>query len=449
MCALVTSVMLGFGMNAAFSDVQLRRYPLNARERLFARHFTGIVDPFWFLFLALDLGLAFGLYLFGASSLLFGLIAILLLFVCNYLAAQVASLALDRIMQQKGGSFLLPIVLMVVCFVPGMLMPVLRKHPAAIKVVVQALGYTPAFGAGSLMTRTDAAALSGFALIACWLLALAAALIVLERRPPRAAVAQTSRIRWGTPFERAGAMFPAPTGPLVTHWLQFLFRCKRFKLSYLMSLPLVPFLLLFWTRQMGKADPFAMAAGVFAVSGLAPAAAFVVNQFGYVGSGFRRYFLFPIDPGAAFRACSCVLMALCSVYILLAALAWVLFGPGGHDPRTMVMLIASGAFGLFGFHGAGLWITLYGPRRCDPNKTMGNDLSLAGNIAVMGGMLSLLMGPMIVSRIWKHAIDPADWWGVVILAALAAGFYFASLRRATAMLPSRRERLLAVVEGRA
>ena len=63
------------------------------------------------------------------------------------------------------------------------------------------------------------------------------------------------------------------------------------------------------------------------VAGLAPAAAFLVNQFGYVGSGFGCYFLFPIDPAMALRASSFTLMALCSVYLVLAALAWVLFAP--------------------------------------------------------------------------------------------------------------------------
>ena len=448
-CATVTSVVLGFGMNEVFSDTELRRYPLKARERRFARHFAGIADPFWFLFLTLNLGLAFGLYLYGSGSLVLGLIAVLSLFVCNYLAAQVVGLALERLMQQKGGSLILPLALMVVCFLPGMAMPMLKKNPAAGKAVVQVLGYTPSFGAGTMMTRTDAAAFGGMALIAWWGLGLTAALVVLERRPPRIRVVQTTRVRWDTPFARIAEIFGPRYAPLVEHWLLFLFRCKRFRLSYLMSLPLIPFLLLMWTKQSARGDPFAAAVGVFAVAGLAPAAAFIVNQFGYVGSGFRRYFLFPMDPAAALRASSFTLMALCSVYLVLAALAWALFAPVAWDARGMGMLLASGAFGLFAFHGAGLWTTLYGPRRSDPAKTMGNDLSLAGNLVVVGGMMVMLMGPMIVGHLRKGVIVPDHWFVVVVLAALAACFYFASLRRATAILSSRRERLLAVVEGRA
>jgi len=447
--ATITSVMLGFGMNQAFSDLELRRYPLTAVERRFARHFTGIADPFWFLFLALYLGLAFGLYLFGVGNLLLGMLAVLTLFVCNYLAAQVVGLTLDRIMQQKGGSFLLPLILMSVAFLPSLLIPMLKKNSAAVKIAIQTLSCTPGFGAGSLMTRTSAAAFRGLGLVALWGLGLTLALIVLERRPARIRVAVTSRIRWDTPFAAMAAFFGPAYAPLVEHWLVFLFRGKRFRLSYLMSLALVPFLLLIWTKQNVRGDPFAAAVGVFAIAGLAPAAAFVVNQFGYLGSAFRRYFLFPSDPAAALRASSFTLLALCSVYIVLAGVAWAFFAPVAAHAQGLLMLLSAGVFGLFTFHGLGLWTTLYGPRRSDPNKTMGNDLSLAGNLVVVGGMMTMLIGPMLTGQFHKGLISPRDWPITLALAVLAVGFYFASLRRATAILPSRRERILAVVEGRA
>jgi hypothetical protein len=447
--ATITSVVLGFGLNEVFSDTELRRYPLKQSERRFARHFAGLADPFWFLFLALYLGLVFGLYLYGSGNLALGIGAALALFVCNYLAAQVVGLGIERLMQQKGGSFLLPLAIMIVAFAPSLAVPMLRKNPAAGRAATQALAYTPSFGAGTMMTRTDAAAYRGLGLIAWWGLGLTAALVTLERRPPRIRVVQTTRIQWDTPFARVAAVFGPRYAPLVEHWLLFLFRCKRFRLSYLMSLALVPFLLLVWTRQAARGNPFAGAVGVFAVAGLAPAAAFLVNQFGYVGSGFRRYFLFPMDAAAALRASSFTLMALCSVYVVLAALAWVLFAPVAWNARGLVMLLASGVFGLFAFHGVGLWTTLYGPRRCDPNKTMGNDLSLAGNLVVVGGMMSVLLGPMIAGQFHKGLITPDRWLVVVALAAVAVCFYFASLRRTTALLLSRREKLLAVVEGRA
>ena len=352
-------------------------------------------------------------------------------------------------MQMKGGSVLLPFAFMLLCLLPGMLAPLLAKSRAARAAAVQVLEYTPGFGAGSLMTRTDAAALRGFGLLCCWILGLVAVLVFMEHHPARKRVEAMSGAKWNDRFERFGALFGPRYAPLATHWLQFYFRSKRFRISYLMSLALVPFLLLMWSRQTGKANPFAAAVGVFAIAGLAPAAAYIVNQLGYVGGGFRRYFLFPVDPGEALRASSITLLALCSVYVGLAAVCWVAAPPAAYGIRGFVMLLASGIFGLFGFHGAGLWVTLFAPRRCDPDKTMGNDLSLLGNIVVVGGMMTMLMGPMIIGKIHKNAITPDRWWIAVTMAALAACFYFASLRAASAAFSSRREQLLRVVEGKA
>jgi hypothetical protein len=448
--ALITSVMLGFGINAAFSDVELRRYPLRERERRFARHFTGAADPFWFLFVALELGLATGLYLLGAGSLPLGVAAVLLLYICNYLAAQVVSLLMDRIQQQKGGSIVLPILIMGLCFLPSMLGPGLAKHSASSAKAGAALSCTPAFGAGSLMTRTDAGAWYGLALLLIWIVGLIAALSALERMPLKKQAAKSTRIRWDSPFDRVGALFGRQHGILVAHWLRFYFRARRFRIQYGLSLPLLPFLLLIWTKQVSRrGDPFSSAVGVFAVSGITAVAAFAVNQFGYVGGGFRRYFLFPCDPGTVLRSSSLALLAACLPYPLVATLTWLLFAPVRFDGSGLALLLASAAFGAFFFHGLGLWTTLYGPRRCDPNQTMGNDLSLAGNIALIGTMIMFLVAPMMVGQFRKGVLTPERWWMVLALAALAAWFYLFSLRRAGAVLVARRERLLAVVEGKA
>jgi len=430
--------------------LELRRYPLRERERRFARHFTGAVDPFWFLFIALELGLATGLYLLGVSSLPLGILAVLLLYICNYLAAQVVSLLMDRIQQQKGGSVVLPILIMALCFLPSMLGPGLSKYSASSAKAGAALSCTPAFGAGSLMTRTDAGAWYGLALILTWIVGLLAALAALERMPPRRQATQSARIRWDSPFDRVGALFGREHGILVAHWLRFFFRARRFRVQYGLSLPVLPFLLLVWAKQVPRhGDPFASAAGVFAVSGITAGAAFVVNQFGYVGGGFRRYFLFPCDPGAVLRSSSVALLAACSPYPLVVTLTWLLFAPGPFTWSGLALLLASAAFGAFFFHGIGLWSTLYGPRRCDPNQTMGNDLSLVGNIALIGTMMVFLAGPMMIGRFRKGMLTPERWWIVLALAALAACFYLFSLRRTGVILVARRERLLAVVEGKA
>src|SRR5207248_6764838 len=42
--ALISSNILGFGMNAVFSDAELRRYPVTASDRRISRHLIGILD---------------------------------------------------------------------------------------------------------------------------------------------------------------------------------------------------------------------------------------------------------------------------------------------------------------------------------------------------------------------------------------------------------------------
>jgi hypothetical protein len=85
--AVLATILLGFGMSAVFSETELRRYPLRQRERFVARHFLGIVDPFWILVLIVELGLVFGMFLWGRYSPGYGTAAALLLFVCGYLLA--------------------------------------------------------------------------------------------------------------------------------------------------------------------------------------------------------------------------------------------------------------------------------------------------------------------------------------------------------------------------
>ena len=107
-------------MSAVFAETELRRYPLTAADRRIARHLTGILDPFWFLFLALELGLAVGLYVMGAGSFWFGLIAVLLLFAANYLLARVVGLFIDQLMQRKGGAPVLMMLIMTLAILPSL-----------------------------------------------------------------------------------------------------------------------------------------------------------------------------------------------------------------------------------------------------------------------------------------------------------------------------------------
>jgi hypothetical protein len=451
--AAVAAVVLGFGVNAIFSEAQLRRYPLKVHERRVARHFIGILDPFWFLILALELGLVVGLYVSSAGSFWLGLIAVLLLFLSNYLLARVVALLLERLIQRKFGGAVLLSAIVCLGLLPTILRPVLKGHRGAIEPFLHALTYTPPFAAASTMTRTDLAALSGLLLQVWWLLGLAAALVALERRSPYTPrAAQSVIIAWDTPYDRLAAFFGPRLGPLMAHWLRFYMRNNRIRTLYALALPIAATLIFTMNRNIGAkahaGSQFDAALSAFAVFGCMGTAQFSVNQFGYVAGGFRRFFLLPARPAAVLRAGSYTFMLMSSVLIVAGTLLFVLFSPFSFDARMLIMLVGAAVASLFVFLGLGLWATLFGPRCCDYYSNFGNDLSAAGNTVVIGGMLALILGPRLITRTWPAALAPDKWWMAIPVVLLAAAFYFSSLERAGTMLLARREKLLAIVEGK-
>ena len=195
--ALVTSVILGFGLSAVFSDLELRRYPVNARERFLVRHLIGIIDPFWFLVLGLELGLVVGLYLLGAAGFFQAMVPVLLVFLANYMAARALAIVVGRMMQNKAGGAVLTAFVLVISLGAGAAGAVVQRNPWIQDGFVRVLRYTPAFGAAAAMTASGVSAASGYAVVFAWLAGLAAALVILERRPatPRRAESASCRGR--------------------------------------------------------------------------------------------------------------------------------------------------------------------------------------------------------------------------------------------------------------
>src|ERR1039458_8096654 len=130
--ASISACSSELGMNAIFAESEMRRYPLRARERELARHIVAMLDPYWYLVVGLDLGLLFGLYLYGAGFFLLGAIAVLLLYVCNYVTARVVSTIVERMVARRGGSTLLMMEIMALSLGPSFLMPYLQQHPHAV-----------------------------------------------------------------------------------------------------------------------------------------------------------------------------------------------------------------------------------------------------------------------------------------------------------------------------
>ena len=409
--AVLATILMGFGMNAIFSDFELRRYPIGARERRLTRHLIGIVDPFWFFVLALDLGLAVGLYVYGAAPFWLGVVAVLLLFVCNYLFARVFGAFVDRLMQNKAGSAVMLLLILVVSIGAGQIPLLLKHHPALADAALQVLAWTPPFGAAAAMTASRFQAARGIGIMLWWMLGLWGALAVLERRPAQRQRLETTTLRFESPLDRAARWFGAEDAALVGFWLRFYLRNNRFRTVMLISLPVVAF----FTYNFGRPKTgfrggyFVAALGAFGIVSFATSR-FAVNQFGYVGGGFRRFFLLPADAAAALRTGSYASLLLSAPLIPLALLGWVLLAPGAlgvpFDARMAAMLLASAITGLFLFHGLGLWATIYGPRRGNYNSNLGNDLSLIGNVVIIGGVLGAMFAPQILRAAAPALVSP-------------------------------------------
>ena len=444
--------ILGFGMSAIFAETELRRYPLTAADRRIARHLTGILDPFWFLFFALELGLMVGLYVLGAGSFWFGLVAVLLLFVANYLLARVVGLFIDQLMQRKGGAPVLTVLIIALAMLPSALAPLFDKNPAMVAEVAQRLQYTPPFGAAAAMIHPDLAGAYGLATIVAWIVGLAALLVWLENRPPQRQVAASVKVEWDSHFDRVGAVFGPQMATLLGHWLRFYTRNSRTRTFCLISLPLLAFLTFSMSHppemRMGPYSLFVAAMGTIPMITFLGVSRISANHFGYVGGAFRRYFLLPIDPADTLRAASYAGVSIGASMLPIALVAFTVFAPYPFDARMLLMLLCSGLTGLFVMHGLGIWVTLYNPRKGDYKSNFGNDLSLGGNILLIGGMLLAILLPRLTYKLQPALVSPCSWWMWVPLPLLALAFYLVTLKSAGPVFVTRREKLLAVVEGR-
>jgi hypothetical protein len=70
-------------------------------------------------------------------------------------------------------------------------------------------------------------------------------------------------------------------------------------------------------------------------------------------------------------------------------------------------------------------------------------------VLVIGSAITALFLPQAIGRWQPGLLTPANWFVMIVPFALALGFYRFSLEQAGHRLAARRERLLAVVEGRA
>jgi hypothetical protein len=290
--------------------------------------------------------------------------------------------------------------------------------------------------------------LRDFGLLAAWIAALLVLLVAIEKQAARPRSAAAAAATWDDRYERIGSIFGPTMAPLIGRSLRYYVRSNKVRFNYIGALPALAFFTFSNPTAGGPLHYFVRALGAFTVVGFLGTAVMSTNQFGFDASGFRRYYLLPIAPGAILRASSYTAMFVGGTLVAAALLLWLLFAPVPLDARMAAMLLATGVGGLCLFNALSIWTSLLAPRPTNFETTFGNQLSLSANVLLIGGLLACIFGAMALDKIAGPAAVLNCWWAPIPAAALAMAFYSYSLRRGAAVFVSRRERLLNALEGR-
>lgn len=437
---VVASLVLGIGVNPAFSDAVLRRYPVSPVGRFLARRLTAFLDPLWIILLALFVGLAVGFHRVGVGSIWSAVPAALLLVIAVYLFAQLLAAALQWITATPAGTTALMVlsILMACALSAAPALGAGRTLPALLPI----LKLTPAFGAASIMSGGSGLALL---LLLAWCVVMAAAIAGVERLPRPSQTVAGAPAEWDGACDRLAGHFGS-SAPLVAKTLRYYWRTKRGRLGLLLNLPVLPFMLV--AMRPDRHYPllhFYIGMGVMAAIGVSVTIAVAVNSFGFDGPGFRRYFLLPLAPVAVIRAMSLIPWLVGALTLPIAFAACVLLARVPVDAHMATMLAANGIGGLCFFQAMALWTSILAPSRTDGRVGFGNDYSLPANLVSTGGMLIALFGSQLLGAL-AGARVLRFWWLSPAFMAVAVVFYAVSLLSAPGVLVARREQIMNVVE---
>jgi hypothetical protein len=440
---LVSSTLLGFGLNQVFSDAVLRRFPLTRLERVLVRQVLALLEPLWLIALALYGGCALGASLLGTAPLWISLAAAALLVCCNYLLARVILAGAERLLANSLGSVLVVILVQLLALAPILFERFAGNRAAPL---VRVLELTPPFLAAGMIAG-QAHLLQGMLLL-LWTLASGAALLWLEARPVAPRAARTAGFSWNSSIGSIASLFPRTWEPLVATTLRYYLRSPRVRVSLVVTLPLIAFLAIPSSPRAGDADRLFLRLLAFSpMAGALVTASLSENIFGFEASGLRRLLLSPVHAMTMIRARTIVPLMIGAVYSGLAALIW-LFLTADDDPRKPAMLLTHSLSGLLVFEGFGLWASVIAPKRAAYDEKYSNQLSAAAFMIMLIALAVIMLVP-----IWIHARfmpGPIEeyWWATLIGLAVALAGYELMLRQGRQLFEQRRERIMAIVEGR-
>ncbi|MCL4852258.1 MAG: hypothetical protein KJZ78_12865 [Bryobacteraceae bacterium] len=452
--AVSAGTILGVCYSPVFSDTVLRRYPMHAGERLAARFLTTLLGPWWNVLSILYVGVAVGFSLATRTSVLLAVTAALLFSATNCLVASIFSDLLLRSMSGRG--------FLTVALIAAMLFPPLLflfagyfpnvSNPAFWAGVARSLTWVTPLAAVPIMTGA-AVVLSGalhFVVLITWCISLAACLRALDRRPmPVRATEDVFSSPSTLHVDRVVALL-GPSSALPMKVLRYYWRSNRARLGYIMALPALMFPLA--TAQDIRSDPmgpFYIALGVMASVGFLSTCSTATNAFGFDGSGFRRYFLLPVEPAAVLRRVGIVplLLGLPPTAIAVPACVYCMRLP--YDTHMVTMLVASGIGGVFFFNAVGLWTSVLAPSRSDFRiPFFASDLSWLANGAIIVCLAASLGGSFLVGHLLGAETMLRYWWVSPVFVLLGVVFYASTLHFGAAVFLASRERMLAIFEAR-
>jgi hypothetical protein len=441
--AVLASAILGFGVNRAFSDATLRRYPLTATERFVARHVMALLEPLWLFIAALDLGVATGLAVGGVSGPWLGLPAALLLVASNYLVARLLVAVVERVMRTRVGStVVLALAMLLILIAPALPVHALGRRTPAMPAALALLQTTPPAAAAAAITRPGMVSAAWLLLLVAWCLALGWALVALERRPAASRAVADRAASWDHPCDRVAAVFGPSMAPLVGKTLRYYLRSPQTRLNY----PLAPAGVIVIILTMREVV-FPVALGFVGVNAFFCSGSLGLNMFGFDRAGFRRYFLLPVSPRRVFTAICTTALVPGTLLIAPVLVLWVVYSPVNTDLRSVVLLASSAVAGLLFFTTLGAWTSLLAPTPIEFDRTWGNKLSFAANAVMVAGIFAFF-GPAAILRL-LHVDDAtlvAHWWVGVIVVCAAAACLLLTLRAGGVVLERRREKMLALID---
>ncbi len=447
---VVLSLLLGVGPRAAFSDSALRRYPLKPTARLLVRHFLALLDPLWPLLLAVALGIAAGFAALGVGSIFLGVPAALLFIISNYLATVALLSIVDRLLEYRAGATVLSVVGLALVSLSGFVVPLVAEpsNQGWVDGLGSLLRYTPPGLAASLLNGpAPQVALFDLLALAGWSCAFVMILVGLERRPARARASRSSKLSWETPYDLVAGLFGKSYGPLVAKSLRYHLRCNRVRFNLAITPLMLGAIGNMFLRDGSAENSFILTIAVFFYGGIVSTGAVTLNHFGYDDAGIRRYAVLPITFEYSLRAASFASLLIGGMALPPGLLLWALINRVSYEPVMAVVLLLSGVAGLFFFNALSLWSSVLSPKRVDFNSIVGNQLSVGGNLVLIGGTgVAFGLAFFIMQRSGFEKIMNY-WWVFLVMAAGCAGFYRVSLGLVTGVLRSRRERLIEVIAG--